>query len=247
MSKNKCKIKVGLLNVQNGIGTTKGYWQYLFHMPKYFFPHNSKKIIQIGKLVRNEEIDIFATAEIEKGSTRTKNIDQVELLAQNSNLKNFAYFPALVWKKRINQGNAIHTHFEILDQKNYRLPGTGEPRHVGKAKIKINNKIITFFVTHLDLNFLHRKAQIKKLSWLINRSKNPIILAGDFNIFHEDELELIEKSKLRKVYTAKTFPVWKPKKRLDYIFASEEIRIGEGKVCKKSLSDHCALTVEMFV
>lgn len=243
----KQKIRVGLLNVQSGIGTTRGFYQYIFHLQKYLFPHNSKKISLLGKVAKDEEIDILATAEIDQGSSRTKGVDQVELLADTSELKHKVFFPTFVFGERVNQGNAIHSKYPIIDFEKCLLSGKGEPRCVGEAKIKVNDIVVSFFVTHLSLQALFRKVQIKELSERINRADTPIILAGDFNIAHEGELDLLEKSKLQKVYSAKTFPVWNPKRRLDYIFTSKEIFISKGRVVQKSISDHCLLIVDLEI
>ncbi|MFW6283187.1 MAG: endonuclease/exonuclease/phosphatase family protein [Minisyncoccales bacterium] len=242
------KIKLALHNVQSGIGTTKGYWQYLIHIYKRLFPHHSKNIRKLGSLIKKENVDILGTVEIDKGSYRTKNIDQVELLKKSSQLENAIFFPAFKYKNIAHQGNAIHTNYPIISSKNHRLPGAGEPRYAAEATLKINHKKLTVFITHLSLDFFYRQEQIKTLSKHINKAKGPIILAGDFNILHEGELEFLEKTDLQKVYTAKTFPVWRPSKRLDYVFASKEIQISEGRVIKKpALSDHCILIVDLFM
>jgi endonuclease/exonuclease/phosphatase family metal-dependent hydrolase len=244
---NEYKIRLALHNVESGIGTTRGYWQYLIHYFYRYFPHSSERIDAIGMLLAKQKVDIFAAAEIDGGSARVRFVNQVEALQKHSPLDHFVFFPTYQSGSRINQGNSIHSRFEILSSKNHRLPGAGEPRFAGEACLMINGARVTVIVTHLSLRYPYREAQIEALSGLVNRIDTPIILAGDFNVYHEGELELIEKSQLQKVYTAKTYPVWKPRRRLDYIFASHDIRIGGGEVISDPLSDHCMLLAELYL
>lgn len=241
------KIKIGLLNVQSGIGTIRGYYQYLLHIRRYFRPHHSRYIERLGRLAGREGIDILATAEIEGGSSRTGGVDQAKLLAQTGNFPYSGFFPTFSVGRRVNQGNALHSRFPLSGARNHRLPGAGEPRYAGSGRINTGNREITFFVTHLSLDPVFRRAQIEELSRLVNREAGPVVLAGDFNIAHEGELDLLEKSRLQKVYSGKTFPSWKPKKRLDYIFAGREIKISAGRVLPDLLSDHRLLLVEAII
>lgn len=236
--KNNKKIRIGLINVQSGIGTTKGYYQYLFHIPKYFFPHDSKNIKKIAKLAKKHKINVLAGVEVDQGSIRTVGVDQSLLLKHKSGLKNHIFFPTKKRGKFSNQGNAIFSDFPISNSDNYKLPGLGEPRYAGKVDLEVEGRYISFIVTHLSLEILYRKEQIEELSTIVNMNKNQVILAGDFNIGHEDELDLLTKSKLQKVYTEKTFPSWKPTKHLDYFFVSRSINILKGKVLEDKFSDH---------
>lgn len=240
-------LRIALHNVQSGIGTTKGYYQYLSHIFRYFLPHDSSQIEKLGNYVHQQDIDILATAEIDKGSKRTRGVDQVELLQQTAGFDHAHFFPAFRYKTRAHQGNALHSRFPIIKTKNHLLPGSGEPRYLGEAKVYLGDRDLTLFVTHLSLNLLHRQEQIQKISERVNASSGPVVLAGDFNIAHEGELDLLEESRLQKVYTAKTFPVWNPTKRLDYIFASKEVQIREGFVCSEAFSDHCLLMANVRV
>lgn len=247
MAKAEQKIRLGLLNVQSGIGTTKGYYQYLLHLRKYARPHDSDRIISLGELVRQEGIDVLATVEIDQGSRRTRGVDQVELLAEKSGLKYNSFFPTLVLSNRVNQGNAVHSRFLLSQSRKYFLPGAGEPRTAGSVLVELDGKQFTFFVTHLSLKAPFRPAQIRELSHYINETKTPVILAGDFNIRHEGELEILESSKLQKVYSGKTYPVWRPRRRLDYIFTDSNIRISQGRVLRPPISDHALLLVDIFL
>lgn len=244
---NQTKIRVGLLNVQSGIGTTKGYYQYLLHLHRRYWPHGSSRIQRLGELSKKAGIDILATTEIDRGSLRTRRKDQVKLLSKSSNLANNAFFSTFTIGRFANQGNAVHTRFKIFDKHNFKLPGIGEPRYAGRLRVKINKKTVNFFVTHLSLDLLYRREQINELAAIINRESSPVILAGDFNVNDVKELGMLEKSKLRDVFSAETYPVWNPKKNLDHIFVSNDVKLSSGRVSRVPLSDHCLLIADVYI
>lgn len=243
----KNKIRVGLLNVQCGIGTTRGYYQYLLHMHKYYFRHGSKNIEKLGLIAKQEKIDIMATVEIDQGSKRTGQVDQVELLSGKGEFEQNIFFSTMKIRQRVNHGNAIHSRYPILCGESHILPGKGEPRSLGIARIRVAGKEFNFCATHLSLNTPFRKAQIDKLLSILNKTKLPMILAGDFNVKHKGELDLLEKSALQKVFSSKTYPAWKPSRWLDYVFASRSILISEGRVLPDLLSDHRLMVVDVYI
>jgi endonuclease/exonuclease/phosphatase family metal-dependent hydrolase len=87
---------------------------------------------------------------------------------------------------------------------------------------------------------LHQVAKI------INKAQQPIILGGDFNVGHESETDLLIESKLKKAVACQTFPSWKPKKFLDYIFMSSHLTIKESYPYRKKIfSDHLPFIAEI--
>jgi endonuclease/exonuclease/phosphatase family metal-dependent hydrolase len=241
------RLKLGLINIQSAIGTTKGYWQYLLHLPKYFLPHSSRLISDLAEVVKREELDLVALAEIDAGSWRTRYIDQLDLLAKASKLPFSQFFPAFKLKSIANQGNAIISNFSLDQSLNHRLSGTGEPRYLAELTVNLKAKSFKFLVTHLSLDFVHRQKQIKEVSEIINKIKKPVVLAGDFNVGHQRELELLTKSKLTQVVFPKSFPSWKPQKHLDYFFFSPEFKLISAEALPDKLADHLLVKVEVEI
>lgn len=75
---------------------------------------------------------------------------------------------------------------------------------------------------------------------------DPERLSPQGNVSTEAELDLLEESSLRKVTSARTFPSWNPKKRLDYLFFSEHFDIVSSYAFDRfRFSDHLPFVAEV--
>ncbi len=241
-------FRIATSNLQTGIGTTQGYWHYLATGWKYALPHGSRMIRKAGQFLEAAEIDIAAFCEIEGGSGRSKGVDQVELLVRESPLESGVFFPTYTVGERINQGNAVAARFPVRYVENHRLPGEGEPRFLSEAAVDLDGLAVRVFVTHLSLARDVRSQQISHIAGAIGHCEQPTILAGDFNVSVEDELDLMAQSNLTKAAGVETFPSWKPAKRLDYLFFSKHFRIREVYAFDRFLfSDHLPLVAEVRI
>ena len=93
--------------------------------------------------------------------------------------------------------------------------------------------------------------QIVQLRKLIQDCRKPFIVAGDFNVlWGNEEIELfLEASGLHNVnvHREPTFPSWAPKKELDFILCSKEIKVKEFQVIKTLLSDHLPVIIDFEI
>ncbi len=239
-------LRIATCNLQTGIGTTRGWGHYLTTAWKYRFPHGSAPVEQAARFVRDEKLDLVALCEVGGGARRTRGVDQGRLLAELSGLENRAFFPALVAGDRINQGNAVCARFPVENVANHPLPGVGEPRFLSEACVQVEAGSLRVFVTHLSLNRLQRGAQIDAIAAIIGDCDQPTILAGDFNVSREDELDLLAESVLSKAASAPTFPSWKPTKHLDHLFLSRHFSIRQAYAFDAyRFSDHLPFVAEV--
>lgn len=237
-------FKVGIFNAQSGVATTRGYWQYLFTAWRYGMPHYSDVLRGFADVVTHLRLDLVGLAEIDAGSRRTKQVDQLALIGNHTPLPHRVFFPTLPLGNSANQGNAILSRFPVLASHNHKLPGLGEPRYLGEARIIIGDTEVDFFTTHLSLSALYRNKQIHAVAEIINASARPVILTGDFNVSDHSEMEIIHQSKLCRVVSGATFPSWRPRRFLDYIFFSGEFQLGKKFVHPGKFSDHLLLIAE---
>lgn len=239
-------LRIAVCNVQNGIGTTRGYWHYLFTAWKYRYPHGSEPIRRAAAFLKQEQIDLAALCEVGGGARRTRGTNQVALLAEESGMAEFAFFPTLVHEGRINQGNAVCSCFPIRRIENHRLPGSGEPRFLSEAEVMISGTPVRLLVTHLSLQLLHREKQIHHIADLVGHEDRPTILAGDFNVTEDAELDLLAESILQKAASAPTFPSWRPRRHLDYLFFSRHFTLQSSYAFDAFLfSDHLPFVAEV--
>jgi endonuclease/exonuclease/phosphatase family metal-dependent hydrolase len=246
-SREPVRLRIAVSNLQGGIGTTRGWWQYLTTGWKYVLPHDSTALEGAVGFFRGERIDIAALCEANGSSLRSKGVDQVALVADRGGLPNHVFFPAHVVGDKVNQGNAVCARFPVRLVENHLLPGIGERRCLSEAEIDVSGNPVRLFVTHLALDLGQRKSQIHRIARLLNeRPGLPTILAGDFNVSREEEMELLIDTKLQMATSAATFPAWKPKRRLDYLFFSSEFTIRDSRAYDATLfSDHLPLVAEV--
>lgn len=239
-------LKIAFLNFQNGIGITKGYWQYFTRGWKYFLPNNTKNVKSLINFINKEKLDIISFAEIEGGSWRSKSVNQVDLISKKTGLNHQKFFPSYRMGKIINQGNAILSKHPILSVKSQKMPGKGESRYLVKAKIKIGKKKITYFTTHLSLKKKYNSKQIKFIANEVKKQKGSVVLTGDFNA-DEKALVILKKNlRLNKVSSSNTFPSWNPHLTLDHVFLSKDFKVRKKHFFKNvKISDHVPISVEM--
>ena len=241
-------LRIAIANLQIGIGTTRGYWHYGLTAWKYRFPHGSGPIRQAATLLKAKRIDLATLCEIGGGARRTRGVNQVDVLAEASGLCERTFFPTFVKGKKINQGNAVCARFPVRRVANHRLPGSGEPRFLSEADVVVGDVPVRVFVTHLSLQLLQRAAQLDAIADLVGHCNQPTILAGDFNVSEEAELDLLAESNLQKVASAPTFPSWKPKHALDHLFFSRHFTIRESYAYSATrFSDHLPLVAEVML
>jgi len=240
-------LRIAVSNLQSGIGTTRGYWQYLFTGWKYALPHGSGALRGAVEFLAAERIDIAAFSEINGPSRRTRGVDQVALVADGGGLPHRVFFPTHVVGGKVNQGNAVCARYPVRGVANHRLPGIGEPRHLSEAEVMVDGRPIRLLATHLALDLGQRGRQIHRIAELIGTGGGrPTILAGDFNVSREEEMELLHDTKLRMAASAATFPSWRPTRRLDYLFFSEEFSVVESHAWSaRRFSDHLPLVAEV--
>jgi endonuclease/exonuclease/phosphatase family metal-dependent hydrolase len=140
-----------------------------------------------------------------------------------------------------NQSNSILSKKRIIDHRFFYFKN-GFKKAVIKAVVNCPKRV-SIFLVHLSLGGSTREKQLKELTALIKKTKEPVIIAGDLNTFTgEKEIKkFLQQTKLRNKLSAKrkrTFPTCHPIKTFDYILASPKIKIRNCQILKIPFSDH---------
>ena len=238
-----------LYNIRYGTG--KYLNQPLRHMRGYL-GQTLDHIHRIGEFIRGYNPDIVGLVEVDLGSFRTKEANQAKLLgdilgqnfvSQYKYEENSRYMKVPMLRK---QGNAVLSRKKIIRQEFHYLDNG-----MKKLIIEADTGDVVVFIVHLALGGKTRLKQIVQLYDLIKRCKKPFIVAGDFNVlWGNEEIELFLKaSELENVnyMNRPTFPSWNPKKELDFILYSKEIRLTDYKVIKTTLSDHLPILMDFEI
>lgn len=240
-------IKFLLYNIRYGTGTGVGY-----HLPLpftgYFRPsrRNTERIV---RFIKTEKPDIIGLVEVDEGSYRSQRINQAQWIAQELG---YAHVYAgkygtesLVQRMPVlkSQGNAFITN-QAITARQFHFFKTG----IKKLVIELEFDSFVIFLVHLSLKFRHRQRQLGDLHRLFASVKKPMIVAGDFNAFWGDyELDLFMAATNlinANVTGLPTFPSITPRRQLDFVLHSPEIRMNTFSVCPVRYSDHMPILCE---
>jgi endonuclease/exonuclease/phosphatase family metal-dependent hydrolase len=144
------------------------------------------------------------------------------------------------------QGNAILTNQEIVSQKfHYFREG------IKRLVIELELENLSVFLVHLSLKFRHRQYQLQDLYHMTNEAQKPVLMAGDFNAFRGDrELQLfLAATGLINANSngQPSHPSRAPRRQLDYILHSPQIKITDFQIPRITLSDHTPLVCEFEI
>ncbi|MEJ2166801.1 MAG: endonuclease/exonuclease/phosphatase family protein [Desulfobacterales bacterium] len=226
-----------------------------FHFPvpySGYFKHTNGNLKRILDFIKSVNPDIIGLIEVDSGSFRSQKNNQAEGIAwelQHDHIYRSKYPLNSVAQKLPllkKQGNAILTNREILSQKfHYFRQG------VKRLVIELELAELTVMLVHLSIKFRHRHYQLQDLYNMIKDIEKPLILAGDFNVLWGDrELQLFLAAtglKNANKNGQPSHPSRAPRRQLDYIFHSPQIRITDFDIPQVKFSDHTPLVCEFDI
>ena len=243
-------MRLLLYNIRYGVGTSK-----LFHVPFPFSGYlrdTRKNLDRITAFVASVKPDIVGLTEVDSGSYRSHKLNQAEQIANalgHYHVYASKYRPnALIRRLPIvgRQGNAFICSDTIRHQKFHYF------RHgIKRLVIELEMDNFVVFLVHLSIGFRQRHSQLDDLHLLVKAVKKPVIVAGDFNpLWGARELRLfLAATGLQNANTdaLPTYPSGRPRRQLDFILHSPEIKVSGFSVPKVSFSDHMPLVCDFEV
>lgn len=238
-------MRIAVLNLQSGIGITKGFRHYLTSGWKYVLPHSAKPIALAGQMLKQEGADIALATEIDDDGLRSGFVLQSEVLKKHSGLANYEFFPTRTIEHLMHEGNGIFTGYEILETHVYELSAGMVPRVLGETVLRIDGRKVHVFVAHLGLRNRYRKEQLKAIRDIVQVRKDPVILGGDFNEREHAAFELLTAASFSHVVALPNFPSWRPRHPLIVLFLSHHFTEPKAHLQEEpAFSDHLSLIVE---
>ncbi len=200
---------------------------------EYTFP-------QMIDFIKEYDPDILALQEINNNKKRGYQIIKL----YNEIKKNY-YFGPQVKISNGYYGIAIYSSFPICQTQHIQLPSLKEKRGLIQTTLKINDKNIDVFNTHLGLDPEERKQQFFIIEKCIKNTKNSFILMGDFNT-DNPQLDFSLFYDISEWNNQNNIPtIIKYHKKIDYILISKNISIKFYKVLPILLSDHYPVTAQI--
>lgn len=235
-------------NIQVGMGY-KSVRDYVTQGWKHFLPHARvcHNLNNIARLI--SKFDVIALQEADGGSLRSGFINQTEYLAKAG------HFP--FWHNQINRNfghfaqhsNGLISRVKPVEITYYKLPGLIPGRGAMMVRFGSNNKPLILLIMHLSLGQRTRQRQMIHISQIV-RSYEHVIVMGDMNCQpNSPEMDcLLRNTDLcEPVHGLKTFPSWRPVKKIDHILVTPALEISDVHVLNYPLSDHLPIAMDIHV
>lgn len=224
-----------------------------FHLPwsGYLRPR-IRYFEQISAFIKSMTPDIVGLLEVDAGSYRSGRRNQAALLAKM--LGHFhvyhSKYPERSLARRLpimrKQVNAFFCRDAIHGQRFHYFN-----KGVKSLAIELELKSLVVFLVHLSLGFRTRHDQLNELYTLVKNVKKPCIVAGDFNAFRGNrEIRLFMAAtglSSASGIPCPSYPSWKPRRQLDFILHSPNIRITDFSTPQVILSDHLPLICDFEI
>ena len=234
-------------NIAYGTGSPNAFYERLLNGHRYLRT-SQVHLERVIEFIEKENPDILGLIEVDTGSYRTRFVNQVETIANH--LNHFYHSSVKYGEDSLGrsipilkmQGNAVLTRRKVPDRQFHYFP-VGFKRLI----IELDIEGVSFFLVHLALQKKIRKKQLTFLAEIAEKHEN-IIVAGDFNTFKgnreiasfKQELNLINPNKKSQP----TYPSWNPRRELDFILHSPNIKVTHFSIPHVKFSDHLPLIME---
>ena len=198
-------------------------------------------VARIAEVLAKLRPDVVALQELDVGRARTGHVDQAHEIAKRLDMA--CHFHAALTVEEERYGDAILTCFPERLVQVGPLPGYDrmralEPRGALWIEVEIGGRAVQVINTHLGLVPREQQLQAAWLAgpaWLEHPNcRGPRILLGDFNatgaslVYRTLTARLAPARNLAKRKTpTSTFPSPLPVLRIDHLFVSPEIQVGE--------------------
>jgi len=215
-------------------------------------------LARVAELIRTTNADIALVQEVDRGTTRSGNVDQVLVLAGLTGFHS-AFGKTLDYQGG-DYGIAIFSRWPISSDTLLRLPvvppqersGSGyEPRGALQVVIQVPGAPLTVLNTHIDSSRedFYRRQEMATLLQLANRSikelRRSTLLGGDLNAEPGSAvIGMLEGSPLRDAWqgcgegVGLSYPADTPVKRIDYLLLPADWKCISARVIETETSDH---------
>lgn len=223
--------------------------------------HKQLNLEEIANVITDSKADIVGLNEVDRFFSKRSNfVDQVGWLAKKLEM-NHAFTPSISIKKKGHRedrqyGNALLSRYPIVTKKDHHFnfaKGLVEGRSMLEAKIQIGDRLIQTYVTHLSIHPYFHLKQIHAIIRELKKTRDPVVVMGDWNMNPHSRGWRDMAGFMQDAWIAGgegigyTYPSHKPRRRLDYIFASNSLLVVEANVLhdKPEVSDHLAVKIRV--
>jgi len=240
-----------LYNIRYGAGTGPR-----FHLPlpyAGYLKRSATNLQGIISFLRQSRADLLGLVEVDGGSFRTQCQCQARQIAEALDLS-YVVSEGKYGDDSVagrvpllrRQGNAILSRMPILRHRFHYFD-----QGVKRLVIEVELPLVTVFLVHLSLTYRNRQYQLERLYRLIAQCRQPVILAGDFNVlWGARELDLfLAATGLRNANHNQlpSHPSRSPRRQLDFILHSPELEVADFRIPRVLYSDHAPLICDFRI
>ena len=217
-----------------------------------YLSRTAENLDAIARFIQSMNPDIIGLLEVDAGSYRSGRRNQAGHIAEmlghyHSYQRKYGEASATRWLPLFkHQGNAFIVRDRIHGERFHYFN-----RSVKKLVIELQIEGLAIFLVHLALGYHTRRAQLLELVDLLSTCSGPRIVAGDFNLLRgRRELTwFLHATGLNDAGDEQmpTFPSWAPRRQLDYILHSPDIRVMSFSVPQVGYSDHLPLICDFEI
>jgi endonuclease/exonuclease/phosphatase family metal-dependent hydrolase len=243
-------VRLLLYNIRYGAGIGRH-----FHLPlpyAGYLKQTNGNLNKIVDFIKTVDPDVIGLIEVDSGSYRSQNSNQAEAIAREMQ-HDFVYqtkYAATSIAQKLpvlkKQGNAVVTNRKITSQRFHYLRSG-----VKCMVIELELEEFVIFLVHLSLGFRKRQNQLSDLQFLVKDAQKPVVVAGDFNVlWGVQELEgFLSVTGLQNVNRRgkPSHPSRAPRRQLDFILCSSQIRASNFHIPRVGLSDHAPLICDFQI
>ena len=217
-------------------------------------------VSEIAKVLRHVGPDLVALQEADGPSAWSGNFDHVATLADHAELTDHYrgdhnHFGSERYP--LSSGTAILSTWRLNDPISLRFGTTWrDTKGFVVASVKVPEwQDLEIDVVSVHLDFLRpslRKKQILQMVNALIHRRRPMVILGDLNCCWQQEPsslrlfnDMLGLRAFRPERAVPTFPVKRPRRRLDWILVSDELDFNDYHTLKTPLSDHLGVVADL--
>lgn len=208
---------------------------------------------RIADTIAASQADLVGLNEVDRHfSARSAYVDQIAWLRDYLQM-DYAYSGAIS-RAAGEYGNALLSRYPIQSIRHHRFRfKMAENRSLLEAGVLISGFPISVYVTHLSLDRLTHRRQTAFILDTVKQDAHPAVCLGDWNMRPGSKPWRAVTQHLQDAWQKAgegcgyTFPSFRPRSRLDYIFLSDDFHVARTEVitaCPKA-SDHLPVSAHV--
>ena len=226
-----------------------------YNLHQGFDVHGRHGMENLAKVIEAEDPDIIALQEVSRGWVVNGSVDMLVWLSQRLEM-DYAWGPAAdsAW------GNAILSRFPITKFQNHEMPNNGVirlNRGFLTAEVDLGDgEVLDVVATHFhagDDDSAIRVPQALAVLEAVDSDRTSVLI-GDLNAYPDHpEMLLIAGAGLNDTLVASgatgrgfTYPADDPWQRIDYVWASPDLKARDFSTPYSLASDHLAVAVTLY-